>query len=121
MNLSCHKYLCLFFFCFLANNAFAQKEEIYVFKNPSTGGTGKFYMGREIAQLMSFKGKDGLERDSRPNEENTALAISNLPVTNNSVVADDNYLDLVTQGLLWATGKLNDDGTAAQGYGPVKK
>ena len=88
MNLSCHKYLCLFFFCFLANNAFAQKEEIYVFKNPSTGGTGKFYMGREIAQLMSFKGKDWLERDSRPNEENTALAISNLPVTNNSVVGD---------------------------------
>jgi type 1 glutamine amidotransferase len=40
---------------------------------------------------------------------------------NNSVVADDNYLDLVTQGLLWAAGKLNDDGTPAQGYGPVKK
>jgi len=66
----------------------AQTGEVYTFKDPSSGGTGKFYMGREIAQLMSFHGKDWLERDSRPKEENTSLAISNLPVTNNSVVAD---------------------------------
>ena len=25
---------------------------------------------------------------------------------------------LVTRGLLWATGHLNDDGTPAKGYGP---
>ena len=36
---------------------------------------------------------------------------------NNDTVADDKYLDLVTRGLLWATGHLNDDGTPATGYG----
>jgi len=45
-------------------------------------------MGREIAQVMSFEASDWLERSSRPQEENTDLAISKLPVMNNSVVAD---------------------------------
>jgi hypothetical protein len=36
-------------------------------------------------------------------------------------VADSKYLDLVTRGVLWAAGKLNDDGTPAAGYGPVAK
>ena len=27
------------------------------------------------------------------------------------------YLDLVTRGLLWACGKLRDDGTPQAGYG----
>ncbi|MCA9153914.1 MAG: ThuA domain-containing protein [Planctomycetales bacterium] len=36
---------------------------------------------------------------------------------NNDTVADARYLDLVTRGLLWACGKLNDDGTPREGYG----
>jgi hypothetical protein len=40
---------------------------------------------------------------------------------NNATVADPRYLDLVTRGVLWATGHLNDDGTAAGGYGPGGK
>lgn len=35
----------------------------------------------------------------------------------NETVADDRYLDLVTRGLLWVTGNLNDDGTPANGFG----
>ena len=35
---------------------------------------------------------------------------------NNATVADDRYLDLVTRGLLWATGHLTDDGKPAAGY-----
>jgi type 1 glutamine amidotransferase len=35
---------------------------------------------------------------------------------NNETVADDRYLDLVTRGLLWATGHLTDDGKPATGY-----
>ncbi|MEM7391555.1 MAG: hypothetical protein AAF492_04335, partial [Verrucomicrobiota bacterium] len=31
------------------------------------------------------------------------------------------YLDLVARGLLWACGKLNDDGTPAEGFGPVER
>jgi len=34
---------------------------------------------------------------------------------NNDTVADDRYLDLVTRGLLWAAGKLGDDGAPAPG------
>ena len=36
---------------------------------------------------------------------------------NNETVADSRYLDLVTRGVLWATGHLNDDGTPEKGYG----
>jgi type 1 glutamine amidotransferase len=35
---------------------------------------------------------------------------------NNDTVADGRYLDLVTRGLLWATGHLTDDGKPAAGY-----
>jgi uncharacterized protein len=37
---------------------------------------------------------------------------------NNATMADPVYLDLVTRGLLWACGKLTDDGKPAAGYGP---
>jgi type 1 glutamine amidotransferase len=35
---------------------------------------------------------------------------------NNETVADSRYLDLITRALLWTTGKLAEDGTAAAGY-----
>jgi type 1 glutamine amidotransferase len=35
---------------------------------------------------------------------------------NNETVADGRYLDLVTRGILWAAGKLADDGTPAPAY-----
>ena len=37
---------------------------------------------------------------------------------NNQTVSDSRYLDLVTRGVLWATGHLNDDGMPQRGYGP---
>jgi type 1 glutamine amidotransferase len=40
---------------------------------------------------------------------------------NNETVADDRYLDLVARGILWTTGKLQGDGTAAAGYAVTKK
>lgn len=40
---------------------------------------------------------------------------------NTATVGDPRYLDLVTRGLLWATGHLNSDGTPAPGYGPKGK
>ena len=39
---------------------------------------------------------------------------------NNETVGDARYLDFVTHGLLWAAGKLKEDGTPAEGYGPAK-
>ena len=39
---------------------------------------------------------------------------------NNTTVEDPRYLDLVTRGLLWACGKLDDQGNIQRGYGPKK-
>ena len=39
----------------------------------------------------------------------------------NETVADARYLELVTRGVLWAAGKLGDDGRPVAGYGPQKK
>lgn len=39
---------------------------------------------------------------------------------NNATVADARYLDLVTRGLLWACGKLDDQGNIEAGYGSKK-
>jgi hypothetical protein len=36
---------------------------------------------------------------------------------NNDTVADPRYLDMVSRGVLWTTGHINADGTAAKGYG----
>ncbi len=60
----------------------------YTYKSASFDGIGKWYMGREISFVMGFQGKDWLERRSREQEESVSLAIQNLPVTSESVVAD---------------------------------
>src|ERR1700743_2798835 len=71
------------------SNTYPQNQDnIYTHKPASEGGTGKFYYGREIAQVMDFGGSTWLERNSRQVEENSNLAISKLPIDENSVVAD---------------------------------
>lgn len=60
----------------------------YTNKTPHPDGTGKVYLGREIAHVMSSSGADWLERNTRQKEENVALAISKLDLKSNSVVAD---------------------------------
>jgi len=40
---------------------------------------------------------------------------------NNDTVNDPRYLDLVTNGVLWATDKLGEDGKPKPGYGPAGK
>ena len=66
----------------------AQSLSPYSQKTPSRDGTGKVYMGREISHVMGFHGMAWLERDSREEEENTSLAIANLPISEDSKVAD---------------------------------
>ena len=60
----------------------------YKFTRASYDGIGKVYMGREISFVMGFAGKDWLERNTRELEEGVSLAIENLPITRESVVAD---------------------------------
>jgi type 1 glutamine amidotransferase len=40
---------------------------------------------------------------------------------NNETVGDARYLDFLTRGVLWATGKLGEDGKPVAGYGPKQK
>ncbi len=65
-----------------------QKDTIYTFGKASEDGIGKFYLGREISQVMGSGGAAWLERDSRQQEENAALAIKNMNLSKESVVAD---------------------------------
>ncbi|MDB5343732.1 MAG: Methyltransferase type 11 [Schlesneria sp.] len=51
-------------------------------------GTGKFYMGREIAQVMSFHGAPWLERPEREEEERLSALVKLLKLKPGMVVAD---------------------------------
>jgi ubiquinone/menaquinone biosynthesis C-methylase UbiE len=51
-------------------------------------GIGKFYMGREIAQVMGHPGADWLERPEREDEENPTRLIQELDLKAGEVVAD---------------------------------
>jgi len=51
-------------------------------------GTGKFYQGREIAQVMSHLGAGWLERPEREKEEHTSKLLPPLKIKPGDVVAD---------------------------------
>ena len=77
---------------------------------------------------QTTKGKDGATKDTETvvawtNEygPKKTRVFSTTIGHNNETVADARYLDLVTRGVLWSAGKLNDDGTPATGYGPGGK
>ncbi|RYZ61855.1 MAG: class I SAM-dependent methyltransferase [Chitinophagaceae bacterium] len=63
-------------------------DTAYTYKTPHPDGTGKVYMGREIAHVMSAGGASWLERSTRQEEEDADAAIAALPLTARSVVAD---------------------------------
>lgn len=82
-NLSC------LIVCFLCLNCALFAQEKYTQKSPGDGGTGKVYMGREIAHVMSSAGNGAwLERPEREQEENTNKIIAALPLQSNTVIAD---------------------------------
>lgn len=51
-------------------------------------GIGKFFLGREIAQVMGHQGAAWLERPEREEEERTDLAVKALGLKEGDVVAD---------------------------------
>jgi putative membrane-bound dehydrogenase-like protein len=51
-------------------------------------GIGKFYMGREIAQVMGYAGAEWLERPEREKEEASSKMIAELKLQPGQVVAD---------------------------------
>ncbi len=66
----------------------AVTDTTYTYKTPHPDGTGKVYLGREIAQVMSAGGAGWLERNTRQQEEDAEAAIAALPLTLGSTVAD---------------------------------
>ena len=54
----------------------------------SLDGTGKFYMGREISQVMGHLGASWLERSERAEEEEPDQLIRSIPLNEGDVVAD---------------------------------
>ena len=66
-----------------------KKPPRYVLRDEhDPNGTGKFYMGREIAQVMGYAGIDWLERPDREREERSSKMIDELKLEPGQVVAD---------------------------------
>ena len=63
-------------------------DTTYSYKKASADGIGKFYFDREIAQVMGALGSFWLERGERQEEENTRLALDNIKLPANAVIAD---------------------------------
>lgn len=72
--------------CILYTNADAQSR--YIYKAGDPNGISKWYMGRQIAQVMSHFGVEWLERPERDFEENATLLIKNLQLKSGMNVAD---------------------------------
>lgn len=60
----------------------------YTFKKGDINGIGKWYMGREIANVMGFQGIGWLERSNREKEENVSNLIQNMKIESNDKIAD---------------------------------
>jgi ubiquinone/menaquinone biosynthesis C-methylase UbiE len=61
---------------------------VYTTRTPSYGGTGKVYLGREIAEVMGHLGAGWLERPEREQEERTDLLLDALDLKPTDVAAD---------------------------------
>ena len=60
----------------------------YTFKKGDPYGIGKWYMGREIANVMGFQGMGWLDRPEREEEENTSKLLRNMEINTNDAIAD---------------------------------
>ena len=78
------------FFCLFVNlsNSFADDKTLYQYYPPSAEGTGKVYMGREIAHIMSYQGAAWLERENREKEERTDVLLRYLNLQKGMMIAD---------------------------------
>lgn len=63
-------------------------QQRYTFKSGDPNGIGKWYMGRQIAHVMSHYGISWLERPEREKEEGSSILMKNLALQPDMVVAD---------------------------------
>jgi ubiquinone/menaquinone biosynthesis C-methylase UbiE len=97
--------------CFVAAGAgFAQAPDYVYRAEHDPDGIGKFYAGREIAQVMGHQGADWLERPERQQEERPDLLLQSLPLRSGDVVADigagTGYLSWRMAGMVGDTGRV---------------
>ncbi|MEX2130815.1 MAG: class I SAM-dependent methyltransferase [Pseudohongiellaceae bacterium] len=79
----------LMFLLMGSGSLFAQDPPVYEFApERSIGGSGKFYMDREIARVMGHQAADWLERPSRIQEEMPDEVVANMGLLPGHVVAD---------------------------------
>jgi len=96
-----------FFCCLLAAGAsFAQTPDYTYRDHHDPDGIGKFYAGREIAQVMGHQGADWLERPEREQEERPDLLLQSLPLHPGEVAAD---IGAGTGYLSWRMAKIVGD------------
>jgi ubiquinone/menaquinone biosynthesis C-methylase UbiE len=77
----------LLFFAILQTATLAAQER-YTVKPGDPNGINKWYMWRQIAQVMSHFGIGWLERQERDQEENTTQLLKNLAVQPGMAIAD---------------------------------
>ena len=63
-------------------------DPLYTFAKPTRGGTGKFYLGREISQVMGHQAIRWLERGNREDEESPSRAVAAIDLPRDAVIAD---------------------------------
>ena len=63
-------------------------QDRYVYKEGDPNGIHKWYMGRQIAHVMSHFGIDWLERPEREQEENSNMLLKNLNLNPGMNIAD---------------------------------
>jgi ubiquinone/menaquinone biosynthesis C-methylase UbiE len=66
----------------------AQVKSRYTYKDGDPNGTGKWYMGREIAHVMGYQGMGWLVRPEREQEENTSILLQNMDIRPEDIIAD---------------------------------
>ncbi len=70
-------------------SAAGQEQKLYEYHDDhDPNGTGKFYLGREIAHVMTYHGANWLERPEREKEEQTSKLLPALKIKPGDVVAD---------------------------------
>ena len=73
---------------FSADEQKEKKESIYQLSTATRDGIGKFYMCREISQVMGHLGAAWLERPKREQEERTDLLIKSMQIKPADRIAD---------------------------------
>ena len=88
-------YLYLFIAVLTAGVGFSQESSKpspenspYTYGERTRDGIGKYYLGREIAQVMGHQGISWLERDTREAEEAPSKAIELIDLKPDAVIAD---------------------------------